>query len=223
MIKTSKSVKTAELLSAQTPHIQRLLDGTEYAWDVIPRLKEYINGLISEGIDGFFEISEGVLVGDNVRISENAVIEPPAIIGSDTVIRPGAYLRGCVIIGAGCVIGNSTEIKNSLISDGAQLPHYNYVGDSVIGYRAHMGAGAVCSNLKLNGKSVCVRLDKEYDTGLRKLGAILGDNTDIGCNCVLNPGTVVGKCTAVYPLLSLRGVYPRGSIVKGCDKIVDKQ
>ena len=218
-----KRIRTAELLSTTSPYLRELLDSTEYAWEVLPKIKGYIQELLSRGIDGFSEISPGVLVGENVKIAETAVIEAPAVIGRNTVIRPGAYLRGNVIIGEGCVIGNSTEIKNSVISDKAQIPHYNYVGDSVLGYHAHMGAGSICSNLKFDGTNVSVTLDRRYETGLRKFGAVLGDNTDIGCNCVLNPGTVVGCGTAVYPLVSLRGVYPENSIVKDSKNFIAKE
>lgn len=217
-----RRIKTAELLSAESAYISRLFDSTEYAWEIIPRIKEYIKELIFGGIDGFCEISPGVLVGRGVKIAPSATIEPPAVIGDGTEIRPGAFLRGNVIIGAECVIGNSTEIKNSVIADKAQIPHYNYVGDSALGYHAHMGAGAVCSNLKLDGSNIAVTLDKRYETGLRKFGAILGDNTDIGSGCVLNPGTIIGKRSAAYPLLSLRGVYPENSIIKDSENYIER-
>ena len=156
-------------------------------------------------------------------IAATATIEGTAVIGHGTVLRPGAYLRGGVLIGSGCVIGNSTELKNCLIMDGAQVPHYNYVGDSVLGRKAHMGAGAVCSNLKSDGKNVVVRGTRNYETGLRKVGAFLGDGADIGCGCVLSPGTVVGCGTSVYPLTHLRGVIPPGCIVKRPDNIVKRK
>jgi NDP-sugar pyrophosphorylase family protein len=160
-------------------------------------------------------------MGENVKIAPTAYIEGPAIIGANTEIRPGAYIRGTVIIGEKCVIGNSTELKNAVLCDGVQVPHYNYVGDSVLGDKAHLGAGAICSNFKGDGSNITVRGDQNYATGLRKMGAILGDRADIGCGSVLNPGTVIGKGTRVYPLNSLRGVYPEKSIVKSKDDIVE--
>ena len=219
-----RKIKTGELLSASSPYIKTLFDRTEYAWEVLPLIKGYIKELISSGaLESFTEISEDVFVGEGVKIANTAVIEPPAIIGKGTEIRPGAYLRGNVIAGEDCVIGNSSEIKNSVLSDRAQVPHYNYVGDSVLGYHAHMGAGSICSNLKLDGTNVKVKLDTVYETGLRKFGAILGDNTDVGCNSVLNPGTVIGKNTAVYPLSSVRGVLPQNCIVKAGGEIAAKK
>ena len=218
-----KTIKTENLLSADSPYIKSLFDSTEYAWEIIPKIKEHIKSLLASGVDGFSEIAPGILVGKRVKIASTAVIEPPAVIGEGTEIRPGAYLRGNVIVGERCVIGNSTEIKNAVISDRAAIPHYNYVGDSVLGYHAHLGAGAVCSNLRLDGKSVRLFLDREYDTGLRKFGAVLGDNTDVGCNCVLNPGTVIGRGSAVYPLTSLRGVYPGNSIIKDTKSFIFKE
>ena len=218
-----KKIKTAELLSATSPHIARLFESTEYPWEIIPKIKDFISELTESGLEGYSVLSPGVLVGEGVRISDTAVIEPPAVLGQNTEVRPGAYLRGCVIVGEGCVIGNSTEIKNSVVSDRAQIPHYNYVGDSVLGLHAHMGAGAVCSNLKLGGGGVTVTLDKKYETGLRKFGAVLGDDTDIGCGCVLNPGTVIGRGSAAYPLLSLRGVYPENSIIKDMKTVIKKE
>ncbi|MBO5195989.1 MAG: UDP-N-acetylglucosamine pyrophosphorylase [Clostridia bacterium] len=173
-------------------------------------------------MDGYGYISEGVFVCEGVTIHESATIIPPAIIGKGTEIRPGAFLRGNVITGEGCVIGNSSELKNCILLDGVQVPHYNYVGDSILGNKSHMGAGSICSNLKSDGKNVVIHGEVEYETGLRKIGAILGDGADIGCGCVLNPGTVVGKNTSVYPLISLRGVYPSDSIVKDRLNIVKK-
>ncbi len=200
-----------------------LFDGAEYPWEILPRIKDLTARLAAGGIDGYTLLRPGVLVGRDVMIAATATIEGTAVIGHGTVLRPGAYLRGGVLIGSGCVIGNSTELKNCLIMDGAQVPHYNYVGDSVLGRKAHMGAGAVCSNLKSDGKNVVVRGTRNYETGLRKVGAFLGDGADIGCGCVLSPGTVVGCGTSVYPLTPLRGVIPPGCIVKRPDNIVKRK
>ena len=215
-----KLVKTKELFDCKTPYLTELFETTEYPWEMLPKIKEYIYKLIETGISGFEMISEGVLAGKNVKIAPTATIEPPCIIGEDTEIRPGAYIRGSVITGSNCVIGNSTELKNCILLDKVQVPHYNYIGDSVLGNHSHMGAGSICSNLKSDGKPVVIRGDEEYVTGLRKIGGILGDDADIGCGCVLNPGTVIGKDTSVYPLNALRGVYPAGCIVKKSENVV---
>ena len=219
----SKKVRTDELFECKTSYLKELFDGAEYPWEILPRIKEYILSLIENGLDGFEEISKGVFVGKNIKIYQNATIEAPAIIGGGSEIRPGAFLRGNVITGEGCVIGNSTELKNCVLLDGVQVPHYNYVGDSILGNKAHMGAGAICSNLKADKKNVIIKGDIEYETGIKKIGAILGDGADIGCGCVMNPGTVVGKRTSVYPLTALRGVYPEDSIVKSEDNIVKRK
>ena len=210
----NKLVKTKDLYSVVPDHLAPLFESCEYPWDMLPLLKNYILNLIKEGLQGYTLISENVLVGENVKIYPTVTIEAPAIIGSDSEIRPGAFIRGSVIVGSGCVIGNSSELKNCILLDKVQVPHYNYIGDSILGYKAHTGAGTICSNLKTDGKPVVVHGDTDYHTGLRKLGAILGDNADIGCNTLLNPGTVIGKRTAVYPMTRLRGVYPENSIVK---------
>jgi len=218
----NKRVKTKELFDCQVPYLTPLFDQFEFPWQMLPKIKEYIKTLLSDIPEGFTLISEGVLVGENVTIHPNAVILPPAVIGSGTEIRPGAYLRGNVITGKNCVIGNSSELKNCILLDKVQVPHYNYVGDSVLGNYAHMGAGSICSNLKSDGSNVVIRGEEAYETGLRKVGGILADHADVGCSCVLNPGTVIGKHTSVYPLNSLRGVFPENCIVKSQDNVVLK-
>lgn len=219
----NKLVKTSELFSCTTPYLKNLFDKCEYPWEILPHIKSYILELIKCGLTGFTEISDGVFVGKNVKIYPTATIEGPAIIGDGTEIRPGAFIRGSVITGANCVIGNSTELKNCVLAENVQVPHYNYVGDSILGNFAHMGAGSICSNLKTDKKAVVIHADKEYETGLRKIGGILGDGADIGCGCVLNPGTIIGKNTSVYPLNSLRGVFPSDCIVKSQNNIVEKR
>lgn len=218
----TKQVTISDLFDLIPSYLQGLFDGCTYPWEILPKIGSYMRKLIATGMDGFHEIAPGVWVGENVQISATATIIPPAIIGAGTEIRPGAYLRGNVITGPNCVIGNSTELKNVVLLNKVQVPHYNYVGDSVLGNFSHMGGGAICSNLKSDGKNVVIHGEKEYETGLRKIGAILGDHADIGCGCVLNPGTVVGKNTSVYPLTSLRGVYPADCIVKAQKEIVKR-
>ena len=218
-----KRVKTKELFSSVPAFLLPLFEGAEYPWQMLPRIKEYAWALIERGIEGYHEIAEGVLVGEGVRIHPTATVEPPAILGAHSELRPGAFIRGSVITGEGCVIGNSTELKNCILLDGVQVPHYNNVGDSVLGHHAHMGAGAVYSNLKSGGGAVTVHGDTDHETGLRKLGGILADGADIGCGAVVNPGTVVGKNTSVYPLTALRGVYPANCIVKATDTVVKRK
>lgn len=218
-----KQVEIKDLFECRTPYLKDIFAKFKYPWEMLPEIKEYILELTKTGLDGFEEISENVYVGKNVKIYPTATIEGPAIIGEGTEIRPGAFIRGNVITGANCVIGNSSELKNCILLENVQVPHYNYVGDSVLGNKAHMGAGSICSNLKTDGKAVVIHGDTEYETGLRKIGGILADGADIGCGCVLNPGTVIGKNTSVYPLNSLRGVFPGGCIVKSQDNIVNRK
>jgi len=219
-----KEVLTSELFDCRVPYLADFFASHKFPWEMLPDISAHIKSLIECGaLCGFTEISEGVFVGENVKIYPTATIEGLAVIGSDTEIRPGAFLRGNVITGSGCVIGNSSELKNSVLLDGVQVPHYNYVGDSILGNRAHMGAGSICSNLKTDKKPVVIHGEAELETGLRKIGAILGDGADIGCGCVLNPGTVIGRQTSVYPLNALRGVFPAGCIIKAQDTVVKRR
>lgn len=217
-----RDISVDALFECKTKLLYTLFD-KQYPWEILKALPEYINELIKKGIDGYTEYSDGVLMGSGVTVAPTAVIIPPAVIGPHTEIRPGAYLRGNVIIGENCVVGNSTEIKNTVLLNNVQVPHYNYVGDSVLGNGAHLGAGVICSNLKSDKKDVVIHAEKSYTTGLRKIGGFIGDFAEIGCGCVLNPGTVIGKNTSVYPLVSLRGCYPGNSIVKSTAKTVLKK
>ncbi len=219
----NRCVTTKELFQCETPYLKPLFDSCEYPWEMLPKIKEYILELIKEGIPGYHEIAEGVLVGENVKIYPNTTIEAPAIIGEGTEVRPGAFIRGNVITGANCVLGNSSEFKNCILLNGVQVPHYNYVGDSVLGNKSHLGAGSICSNLKTDGKPVVIHSGVNYETGLRKIGGILADGADVGCGCVLNPGTILGKNTSVYPLNALRGVFPADCIVKTQKNIVKRK
>ena len=199
-----------------------LFTKTAYPWEIIPLIKEYISEVIESELCGFRRLSKDVLIADDVEISPTALIEGRAIIASGAAIRHGAYLRGDVIISDGCVVGNSTEIKNSILLPEAKSPHFNYVGDSILGAGAHLGAGAICSNLKSDKSSVVIHYEGGIQTHLKKLGAIVGDGAEIGCGSVLNPGTVIGKRTTVYPLCALRGVYPEDVIVKSKNTSVKK-
>lgn len=209
-----REVEAAALFDCRVPYLRALFAAHRYPWELLGEIGSRAAALVRNEIEGFRKVADGVLVGEGCRIHESAVLIGPAILGAGCEVRPGAYLRGGVITGEGCVIGNSCELKNCILLDGVQAPHYNYIGDSVLGNRAHLGAGAICSNLKAGGSDVTVHGERDYETGRRKVGAFLGDGADIGCGCVLNPGTVVGKATSVYPLLALRGVYPAGCIVK---------
>ena len=219
----NKSVEIKELFDCKTPYLITLFEKYKYPWEILPEIKNYIRELIENGIEGYEEISEGVLVGKNVKIYPTAVIEAPAIIGDGTEIRPGAFIRSATLIGEGVVIGNSTETKNAIIFDGVQIPHYNYVGDSILGYKSHMGAGAIASNFKLDGSNINVRTNEgPIATGLRKFGVMLGDRAEVGCNSVLFPGTVVGRGCAIYPLSRVRGIIPENHILNMDGKLIKK-
>ena len=217
-----KRVKTAELFECKTAYLKPLFERCEYPWELLGKIGELAEKLIADGMPGYRLLADDVLIGEDVIIPPTATIIGPCVIGRGTEIRPGAYIRGNVITGERCVIGNSSELKNCVLLNDVQAPHYNYIGDSVLGNHAHLGAGAVCSNLKADGKNVVIRGDRDYETERRKVGAILGDGADIGCNSVINPGTIVGKNTSVYPLTSLRGVYPSECIVKSQKEIVKR-
>lgn len=191
---------------------------------VLSRIKDICERLMEE-LDGeYFMMHKGIYVARDAKISNSATVLPPAIIGHDTELRPGAYIRGSVIIGDGCVIGNSTEIKNSIIFDGAQLPHYNYVGDSILGYKAHLGAGAVICNLRLDKKSVKIKENGEkLDTGLRKMGAFIGDGAEIGAGCVICPGSIIGKGSIIYPLSRVIGIIPDNYYYYGDERHIQKR
>lgn len=193
-----------------------LLEKFEYPWQALPEIGEFILQL-----GAALPESEYEKIGENVWVHKTAVIYPnnyiagPCIIAAKTEVRPGAFVRGKALVGEGCVVGNSTELKNVILFDGVQVPHYNYVGDSILGYKSHMGAGAVTSNVKQDKTPVTVSCgDEKIATGLKKFGAMLGDNVEVGCNSVLNPGTVVGQGARVYPLSMVRGFVPARHIFK---------
>ena len=219
----NKKVRTKELYDCDVWYLKELFERFEYPWEMLPEIKAYVTALTEQTLPDFTLLAPGILVGKDVKISPSATLQAPALIGHGTELRPGAYLRGAVITGSNCVLGNSSEFKNCILLDGVQVPHFNYVGDSVLGNRAHLGAGTVCSNLKSDGKNVVIHGDTERETGLRKLGGLLADGADVGCGCVINPGTVIGKNSSVYPLTSLRGVYPENVIVKGQKEFVRRK
>lgn len=194
-----------------------------YVWEVIPKIGNYILELGSNLDEKkYTKIDDNIWIGSNVCISDKATIIGPCIIDDGSEIRAGAYIRGNVIIGKNVVIGNSSEIKNSILFDCCQIPHFNYVGDSIVGYKAHLGAGAIISNLKNDQSNIVVKSDVNIDTGLRKFGAIIGDSVNIGCNCVIFPGTIIYPNTNIYPLTRIRGVIKENSIVKSENEIIEK-
>ena len=219
----AKCVKTKELFDCSIPYLTELFDNAEYPWEMLPKIKEYAKKLIDKGIEGYTLLAPDVLVGENVKIYPTATIEGPCIIGSGTEVRPGAFIRGSVITGENCVIGYSSELKNCILLNQVQIPHYNYVGDSILGNKAHTGAGTICSNLKTGGSPVVNHGDVDGETNLRKIGGILGDGAEVGCGAVLNPGTIIGKNTSVYPLTAVRGVIEDNCIVKAMNNIVKRR
>lgn len=210
--------KPADLFDlSQTSHAGAF-DGCEFAWDVLKRIKEYIAANLQPGLhnhcDGVAYIGEQVFIGEGTLVEDGVMIKGPAIIGRNCELRHNAYIREHVIIGDGCVVGNACEIKNSLLFNGAVAPHFNYIGDSVLGYKAHLGAGVKISNFKLTPGNIRVEFGEGLDTGLRKFGALIGDYAEVGCNAVLNPGSVVGRRSMVYPNVNWRGFLKPGHIAK---------
>ena len=204
-------------------YIDSLIFSKENPWELLGLIKDYAKKLVEEGMPGFTLLKEGVLVGENVKIAETATIIGPCVLGNNVEVRPGAYIRGSVIVGDESVVGNSSELKNAVLMRHTQVPHYNYVGDSILGNYAHMGAGSILSNLKSDNKAVVIHGEEDVETGIRKIGSFLGDHADIGCGSVLNPGTVIGQNTQVYPLTMCRGAYRANAIVKGTRTVVDKK
>lgn len=201
-----------------------LLSQWEYPWEALSGIGDFILELgktLSE--EEYDRPSENVWIAKSAKVYPNTCIAGPAIIGPRTEVRPGAFIRGKALVGADCVVGNSTELKNVILFDNVQVPHYNYVGDSILGYKSHMGAGSITSNVKSDKTLVVVRDGKEeIATGLKKMGAMLGDFVEVGCGSVLNPGTVIGRHSNVYPLSMVRGLVPAGHIFKRPGEIVAK-
>lgn len=201
-----------------------IFEGKTYPWEVLGDIKTFILELgASLPKDIYEEKEEHVWIAKSAKVYPTATILAPCIIGEETEVRPGAFIRGNAIVGNKCVVGNSTELKNVILFNNVQVPHYNYVGDSVLGYKSHMGAGAVTSNVKSDKTLVVVKnKDEHIETGLKKFGAMLGDNVEVGCNSVLNPGTVIGRFSNVYPRSSVRGFVPSNHIYKDPEHIVEK-
>ena len=202
-----------------------LLKTAEYPWELLPEISAFIKQLgATLPKEKFEEVEENVWIAKTAKVAKTAFIAGPCIIDEEAEIRHCAFIRGNAIVGKGAVVGNSTELKNVILFNKVQVPHYNYVGDSILGYRSHMGAGSITSNVKSDKKLVIVKCNgAEIETGLKKFGAMLGDNVEVGCGSVLNPGTVIGRETNIYPLSSVRGYVPANSIYKKKGDIVEKQ
>lgn len=216
-------LKTEELFDLNHTAAKDYLKGFEYPWQALSSIKDIISNIGKTLDSSYIQVKENVWVHNTAKVFDSAYLGPYCIIGPNTEVRQCAFIRSNALVGEGCVVGNSTELKNVILFDGVQVPHYNYVGDSILGYKAHMGAGSITSNVKADKKNVVIHADSEIETGLRKVGAFLGDFADIGCNSVLNPGTVIGKNTNVYPLSCVRGVIAENSILKTGGIAVEKE
>ena len=207
---------TAELYEPGHTRAWPWLEKTLHPWEILPHIGEIILAVgATLDLEDYDYVADNVWIAKSATIAPTATIHGPAIIGAGTEVRPGAFIRGNALVGDGCVVGNSTELKNVILSDSVQVPHYNYVGDSVLGYKSHMGAGSITSNVKSDKTLVGIKAaDTVLATERKKVGAMLGDFVEVGCNSVLNPGTVVGPHTSIYPLSSVRGVVPAHAIFK---------
>lgn len=211
--------KPADLFDlTQTEHAA-LFDDCQFAWDAFKKLQDYLKTHLRPGLHnsckGEAYIGEQVFIGDGTIVEDGVMIKGPAIVGRNCQIRHNAYFRENVIVGDHCVVGNSCELKNVMMFNNCQVPHFNYVGDSILGHKSHLGAGVKVSNVKLDNSNVMVEIDgKPFDTGLRKFGALIGDGVDIGCNTVLNPGSIIGRGAVIYPNVNWRGILPANMIAK---------
>ena len=220
-----EQLKISELYSDLNQTLAKeLLESKTYPWEVLPLISAFIVKLghtLSE--EEYEKKGENVWIAKSAKVAPTAWINGPAIIGKDAEIRHCAFIRGNALVGEGAVVGNSTELKNVILFNKVQVPHYNYVGDSILGYKSHMGAGSITSNVKTDKKLVVVKAaEQNMETGMKKFGAMLGDEVEVGCGSVLNPGTVVGSHSNIYPLSSVRGVVPANSIYKNKNEIVEK-
>lgn len=221
---TENALNYKNFLDTSKTLAKDIFENTFYAWEVLPNVKDFVLSLgNSLPNDKFEKIGSDIWIAKNATIDKSAHIEGPTIIDENTEIRHCAFIRGSVIVGKNCVAGNSTELKNCILFDNVQVPHFNYVGDSILGYKAHLGAGAIISNVKSNKTNVVVKYkNQKIETGLRKFGAILGDNVEIGCNSVINPGTIIGRNSIIYPTSMVRGVIKENVILKNSGEVVEK-
>ena len=220
-----KEITVKEMYTLEETIAKDIFEGVTYPWEVLPKIGEFILKL-GETLpeDEYNKVGENVWIAKSAKVFDSAYIAGPAIIGKNAEVRQCAFIRGNAIVGEGAVVGNSTELKNVILFNKVQVPHYNYVGDSILGYKSHMGAGSITSNVKSDKKLVIVKTPEgNIETGLKKFGAKVGDEVEVGCGSILNPGSVVGKCTNIYPLSSVRGYVPAGSIYKKQGEVVEKQ
>ncbi len=222
---TNEELKTTNLLDLSKTIAAPLFEGLLYPWEALPKISDFIAALGPTLPEEEYERrGDMVWIARSATVYDSAWIQGPLIVCPGAEIRHCAFIRGSAIVGSGAVIGNSTELKNCIIFDSAQVPHYNYIGDSILGYMAHLGAGAITSNLKSDRSLVTIpSIDGKIHTELKKFGAIVGDHVEVGCNSVLNPGTVIGRGSTVYPLSMVRGTIPAGSIYKKQGEIAEKR
>lgn len=220
-----ENCKIKNLYKLEETIAKPLLEELEYPWEALPKISDFIIKLGSELDPEIYENKgENIWIAKTAKVMPTAYIQGPAIIGENAEIRHCAFIRGKVIVGNNTVVGNSTELKNVILFNNVQVPHYNYVGDSILGYKAHMGAGSITSNVKSDKTLVVIKNGEDkIETGLKKFGAMIGDNVEVGCNSVLNPGTVIGRNANIYPLSCVRGVVPENSIYKNKNEIVNKK
>lgn len=219
-----ESITIKQLYSLEQTIAKELLEKFTYPWEVLPHIGEYILELGQKlPKEEYEKVGEDVWIAKTAKVAPTAYIHGPAIIGKEADVRHCAFIRGKVIVGEGTVVGNSTELKNVILFNKVQVPHYNYVGDSILGYRSHMGAGSITSNVKSDKTLVTIKIEgKKIETGLKKMGAMLGDEVEVGCNTVMNPGTIIGKHSNIYPLSMVRGYVPENSIYKKQGEVVTK-
>ena len=216
-------IKTTELYDLSHSMAGNYLSGFDYPWQALAGIKNLILELGGQLGEEYVQTEANVWVHKTAKVAPTAYLGAPCIIGAGTEVRHGAFVRGSALVGENCVVGNSVELKNVILFDNVQVPHYNYVGDSILGYKSHMGAGSLTSNVKSDKTLVVVKNGAEQiPTGLKKFGAMLGDRVEVGCNSVLNPGTVIGKDTNIYPTSCVRGVVPENSIWKTGGVVVEK-
>ena len=220
-----KELTVEALYTLEETIAKDIFAGVEYPWEVLPKIHDFILELGSTLPEEEYEkVGEDVWIARSANVFPSAYIHGPAIIGKNAEVRHCAFIRGNAIVGEGAVVGNSTELKNVILFNKVQVPHYNYVGDSILGYKAHMGAGSITSNVKSDKKLVVLKTPEgPVETGMKKFGAMLGDEVEVGCGTVLNPGSVGGKKSNIYPLSSVRGFVPAESIYKKQGEIVEKQ
>ena len=219
-----KKIKTQELFNLDETIAKELFQSNEYPWEILSKIHDYIISLgNSLSLEKFDKIGNDVWIAKSATISSSAEINGPVIIDENAEIRHSAFIRGNAIIGQNTVVGNSTELKNCILFNNVQVPHFNYIGDSILGYKAHFGAGVITSNVRIDKSDILIKNDEKIiETKLKKMGAMIGDNVEIGCNSVLNPGTIIGRNTIIYPLKSIKGIIDEDVIYKDINRIIQK-